>query len=250
MTDGYVKISRSIMEWRWYKDANTFRLFFHLIAKANYAEKPWNDIVIHRGEFVTSYAALSADLGLTVKEVRSALGKLKRTGEVASTSTSKYTVISIKNYDLYQTEGKQTGRQRASEGQAEGKQGATTKKDNKDKNIKEVEIKEKNIKKENFSVPTEIAEAFAEFEKMRNRIKKPMTDRAKRDALAKLEKLAPQDYELQNKILDQSIFNCYVGVFPLKEENGGGGYGQASGTADNRLDGDRASLEKMSVVVV
>lgn len=116
--------------------------------------------------------------------------------------------------------------------------------------IKEKDNKEKNIKKENFSVPPEIAEAFAEFEKMRNRIKKPMTDRARRDALAKLEKLAPQDYELQNKILDQSIFNCYVGVFPLKEENGGGGYGQASGTVGKHLDGDRASLEKMSVVVV
>lgn len=64
--------------------------------------------------------AFSVPFALNIQEVRSALGKLKRTGEVASTSTSKYTVISIKNYDLYQAEGKQTGRQRASRGQARG----------------------------------------------------------------------------------------------------------------------------------
>lgn len=116
--------------------------------------------------------------------------------------------------------------------------------------MKVKEGKEKNIKKENFVIPPEIAEAFSEFEKMRNRIKKPMTDRAKRDALAKLERLAPHNYELQNKILDQSIFNCYVGLFPLKDENGGGRYGQAPGTADKHMDSDRAALEKMSVNVV
>lgn len=222
MTDGYVKISRSITEWRWYKDANAFRLFIHLIAKANFSDTMWNDIVVHRGELVTSYSKLSEELGLTLKEVRSALGKLKRTGEVASTSTSKYTVISIVGYDKYQCSGKQKGKQGANKGQAEGKQGATNNKDNKDNNIKEVEIiKEKNIKKESFSVPPEIAVAFTGFTEMRQKIKKPLTDRAKKMALHQLQELAGNDYDLQRKILDQSTMQCWQGLFPLKTGNGG-----------------------------
>ncbi len=238
MTDGYVKISRSITEWRWYKDANAFRLFIHLIAKANFADTMWNDIVVHRGELVTSYSKLSNELGLTVKEVRSALGKLKRTGEVASTSTSKYTVISVTGYNEYQCSDKQNGKRRASKGQAEGKQRATNKKDNKDNNIKEVDNKkEKNIKKENFSIPPEIEEAFRGFSEMRQKIKKPLTDRAKKMAIRKLQELAPNDYRTQAEILDQSTMQCWQGLFPLKadKQNGGGKNGTTRSVASESM---------------
>ena len=59
---------------------------------------------------------------------------------------------------------------------------STTPKEIKNKEYikKEVDIKkEKNIKKERFSVPPEIADAFAGFSEMRTKTKKPLTDRAK-----------------------------------------------------------------------
>ena len=31
----FIKIDRNIMDWRWYQDPNTFRLFVHLILRAN-----------------------------------------------------------------------------------------------------------------------------------------------------------------------------------------------------------------------
>lgn len=120
MTNGCVCLDRSITRWRWYKDENASRVFVHCILMANYADTPWKNIVLHRGEFATSYAILAEQLGLTEKKVRIALGKLKRTGEVACTSTSKYTVISIPNYDLYQSWGNQTGSQGAIKGQSRG----------------------------------------------------------------------------------------------------------------------------------
>ena len=71
-------------------------------------------------------------------------------------------------------------------------------------------------------------------------------------ALNKLQELAPNDYPKQIQILDQSTMQCWRGLFALQEklQNGGGGYGQASGTADKHMDSDRAALEKMSVNVV
>jgi len=63
-----------------------------------------------------------------------------------------------------------------------------------------------------------------DFVKMRREIKKPLTTgRAVKMALDKLEKLAPGDIEMQKKILSESIYHCWQGLFPLKGEGAVGG---------------------------
>lgn len=63
---------------------------------------------------------------------------------------------------------------------------------------------------------TDLLEALRDFEKMRKSIKKPMTDRAKTMLVNKLQR------EFQPSIwipvLDQSIKNCWLDVYPLKEQ--------------------------------
>lgn len=61
-------------------------------------------------------------------------------------------------------------------------------------------------------------QALKDFEEMRRRIRKPLTDRAKVLLLENLEKLAPGNEEKQIKILDQSIMNSWQGVYELKED--------------------------------
>lgn len=136
----FIKLWRSFKKWEWYDDINTKTLFIHLLLSANYETKNWRGYLIEKGSFVTSYQKLSNETGLTVKQVRTALDKLKRTGEVASQSYSNFTIITIKNWIDYQENGKQQGKPTANEGQTEGKRRATT------KEIKEYkEYKEDNI---------------------------------------------------------------------------------------------------------
>lgn len=116
----FIKLDRNILNWGWYKDGNTMRLFLHLLLTVNIADKWHKDLFVHRGSMPTSYEKLASETGMTVKEVRTALSHLKRTNEVAYTSSRKGTVISIKNYDKYQ----QGAYKRANEGQTLGKQGA------------------------------------------------------------------------------------------------------------------------------
>lgn len=121
MPDGnFINLNRKILEWEWYKNEHTKTVFLHCLLKANWTDGKFEGMKIPRGSFVTSYGNMAQELGLTVKTIRVALEHLKRTGEVASTSYPKYTVITIKNYELYQYEGKDNGKQRASEGQAKG----------------------------------------------------------------------------------------------------------------------------------
>ena len=67
---GYIKISRKIMLWGWYKDANTCRLFLHMILKANYKDGEYQGVTIPRGAFVSSYPELAQEIGLSVKNWR------------------------------------------------------------------------------------------------------------------------------------------------------------------------------------
>lgn len=99
---GWVKFHRQIEKWEWYQDGNTFRLFFHLVMKANHEEKKWQGITIERGQRVTSYSNLAFELKITERQARTALEHLKMTGEVSVKTTNKYTVITINNYAKYQ----------------------------------------------------------------------------------------------------------------------------------------------------
>lgn len=135
---GFIVVYRDILNWEWYTDVNTAHLFVHCILKANHTDAKWRGVEIKRGSFITSLQNLSTETGLTVKQVRNSLEKLEKTGEVANCSTSKYRIITVKNYDMYQNEGKQKGKQegkvrankRANKGQGEGKQRATNNNDN------------------------------------------------------------------------------------------------------------------------
>ena len=121
----YIKLFRRLLKWEWYTDVNTKVLFIHCLLKANWKDGSWHGYTYKRGQFITSLASLSRETGLTVKEVRTALKHLERTGEVASWHDSKIRIITVISYDQYQQAGKPTGKQRASSGQAKGKQGAT-----------------------------------------------------------------------------------------------------------------------------
>ena len=59
MKGDYVKINRSLLEWGWYQDKNTCRLFIHMLLKANWKDGFFLGIEIKRGSFVSSLAKLS-----------------------------------------------------------------------------------------------------------------------------------------------------------------------------------------------
>lgn len=122
---GHIKIDRKILEWEWYSDINTCRLFIHLLLKANWKDGRFQGTEVPRGSLVTSYNSLAKDTGLSVKNVRTALNHLETTGEVAVNRHSKFSVVTIKNYNVYQTDGTVTGSQVAVNRQATGSQPVT-----------------------------------------------------------------------------------------------------------------------------
>lgn len=100
--EGWICLYKKLINWEWYQDGNTCRLFIHLLLLANYEDKYWQGQLIKRGQLVTSIQHLSDGLNLSVRQIRTSLEKLKSTGEITSKATNKYTLVTIEKYEDYQ----------------------------------------------------------------------------------------------------------------------------------------------------
>lgn len=130
----WIKIDRNILHWGWYQDANTMRVFLHLLLTANVKPHKFMGVTIGRGEVATSYTKLAKTLEISIQNARTAISHLKSTGEITVKPHPKFTVISIVNYTSYQAN--QQANQQATNRQLTGYQHQS-----KNKRIKEAPLK-------------------------------------------------------------------------------------------------------------
>ena len=100
---GFIKVYRSMLQWEWWDDLNTWRLFMTILIMANWKDKKWHGKTIPRGSLWTSLKSLSKQSGLSVRQVRVSLDKLIMTNEVTNQVTKRGRLITVVNYDFYQS---------------------------------------------------------------------------------------------------------------------------------------------------
>lgn len=133
---GYIKLFRKITTWEWYSDPATRDLFIHCLLKANWEPGVWRGHPYKRGEFFTSYRKLAEETGFSLQHTRTALKRLQETQSLTLFSTSKYTLISICNYDEYQESDTVSNKQKAHTATHR----ATTDKEEKKRRIEKVSL--------------------------------------------------------------------------------------------------------------
>ena len=101
MKDGWIKLYRNVTNWRLYDNDFMFKFFVTLLANANVYEKKWNGTTIKRGQILTSISHLSRQFNKTPRQIRTALENMEGE-EIEITTTNRFTIISIKNYEAYQ----------------------------------------------------------------------------------------------------------------------------------------------------
>ena len=128
---GFIKIHRNIREWGWYDDANTLAVWIHLLVDANFEERTWHGKTVGIGSTITSVARLSEQTGLSIKQVRTCIGRLVEDGKIVTKGANKWTEITICDYESYmlngESEGRTKGEQKANKRQTNGEQKATLK---------------------------------------------------------------------------------------------------------------------------
>jgi hypothetical protein len=224
LEDGYIKLYRSMLKWEWYDDINTKVVFLHLLLTVNHYDEQWHGIEIRRGSRVSSYGKLAKETRLSVQNVRTSIKRLISTGELTHSATAEYGLFTIVNYEKYQcpthdlTESQQSANSQPTHNQQQSKKARKQESNNKEIISPIVSLE----------IEPEIAEAWDAYLEMRKGCKPPMTERAKKMALDKLNEFAPNDYKKQIKILNQSVLNSWKGLYQLKGDDYNGRSNRAS----------------------
>lgn len=145
--EGFIYLHRKMLDWEWYDDVNTCRVFLHCLFRANWKACKWHGIEIEPGQFITSLQTLSVETSLSVMQVRTALSHLISTGELTSKQQGKIRIITVNNWDRYQDVNKQNIKEITRRQQDDNKMITTDEERNK-------EIKKLNNSSRAFTPPT------------------------------------------------------------------------------------------------
>lgn len=129
---GFIKIHRDLERWGWAESPKHFRVWIHLLLKANWSETEYKGHKIEAGSLVAGRKKISANTGLSEQSVRTVLRDLKSTNEITIKNCGIFSIISIVNWHKYQDANQMTHQQN----NQRTNQQVTTYKENKKKEIR------------------------------------------------------------------------------------------------------------------
>ena len=91
-----------MVEWEWYTEPDTLRIFLHLLLLANHSKTEWRGQVVDEGEILIGRKILAQQLKIGEQRVRTSLARLKSTSNLTIKTFSKFSLIKINNWKLYQ----------------------------------------------------------------------------------------------------------------------------------------------------
>ena len=264
MASGYISIYRQIQDhWLWKGEPfSRGQAWIDLLLTANHQDSKmyFNGklIDVQRGEVITSEVKLSERWGWSRTKERNFLKTLSQEQMIVQKKDSKKTDLIISNYADYQTslqvqktvEKQQKNNRKTSEKHQKN----TINNDNNDNNDNKyippiIPQKEKtfpSVEKledivDKYTENQKLRDALKNFVRMREDLKKPLSERAINIILKKLDDLGNNE-EHKTKIVDQSIECNWQTVYPLRKDNKGD-YRDCEVYKDNGFDYDE--MEKI-----
>lgn len=125
MQNGWIKMSRDILDHWVFKNPNHLKIWLYLLMRASY-RPPYEMLVkgsfvtIEPGDVLTSLDRIAADCHVTKKQVRTFLELARKSSMIGTKVGTKTAHLSICNYATYQEVGHVKGTQRAREGHDKG----------------------------------------------------------------------------------------------------------------------------------
>jgi hypothetical protein len=151
--EGWIKLHRKLLENPIFLKAELLQLFIYCLLKANHEPKQIifnaKELIIERGQFITGRDVLSKELKQNGRTTYDRLKVLENLQILTIKSNNRFTLVTIENYDLYQSRDEEPNSKSNNKPTTSQQQANTNKNDKNYKNDK------KNIYAENVSMTTE-----------------------------------------------------------------------------------------------
>ena len=108
---GYIKLDRAIRKWRWYTKKNMLNVWIELLLNAAFEDYYYDGQLIKRGQVLIGREKMANQLGIGVQELRTCLNRLVSTNEITIQSTNRGSIVTIINWDKYQSSPSNTNQQ-------------------------------------------------------------------------------------------------------------------------------------------
>ena len=107
MAEGWVKLHRVILDSDLWQHKNAFRLFVAFLLEARFVDQTvmlgGRAVQLQRGQLISGRFKAGSDWKLTESEYRNAIKYLKTTGRVTIKTTNRGSIVTVVNYDKYQS---------------------------------------------------------------------------------------------------------------------------------------------------
>lgn len=135
MAQGWVCVHRKLLDNPIFKNDKLFRVFMFCLLRAQHTagDQLVGDSVVYldKGQLATGRIAISEQTGLSQQNVRTAISKLEKLGILTIKPTTKYSVITMVNWNQYQ----QTNQQVTNKQPTSNQQVTTSNNVNNDNNV-------------------------------------------------------------------------------------------------------------------
>ena len=225
MSGGWLKLHRSILESAVFCDSDVLKAWIWLLLNATHKDievicsgKP---LTLKSGQLITGRKRLAEVLGVNETKCYRILNTLKELGNIEIKPNNKFSLITIVNWDKFQTE------DTSCEQQENNKRTTNEQQTNNKRTLKKNDKNDKKVKKERSNISgyeailegiedESLRELYREYIKTRSLIKAPMTEKALTILIAKVGRLE-SSVERQKLLLETAIENNWKSVYPLKD---------------------------------
>lgn len=107
MQSGWICLHRDLLNWEWWGDTTTLKVWMWILLRANHEKKRWRGVEIEAGSFITSQQNGAEEARVSTQQLRTSLLKLSSTGEIVVKSTNRFTLIQVQNWSKFQSVNKQ-----------------------------------------------------------------------------------------------------------------------------------------------
>lgn len=203
--NSWIKSYRKIKDWKFRRDPKIFSVWMHLLHGATHFEKTINfngcNVVLKPGQLITGRYSIEESTGVHHSSVVRILNKLKSEHQIEQLKTSRYSIISIVNWEQYQS-GEHLNEHPVNIQRTSSEHPVNTiKNDNNDKNDKNVKNKS-NPQLDDclLALPGQLKtpigmEAMTDWFNSRKEKRKPITPTTLKLLLKKISTWTPEQFE-------------------------------------------------------
>jgi len=107
MAENWIKLHSIAIERGWLKNQNLWTFWTYCLMKAtrkpHIAKVGFQEVPLEPGQFIFGTYQAREDTELTVQNIRTCIDKLKKSKNITVKTTNKYSVITIENWEFYQS---------------------------------------------------------------------------------------------------------------------------------------------------